>query len=51
MKIVVEKRSDDYKTYISGSTEFWDCGPTREAAIGNLLITHIEKFNLKIEYI
>ena len=50
MKIIVEKRSDDYKAYIEGSPGFWDRGPTRAMAIGNLLITHRDKFNIEIEY-
>ena len=48
--IVVEKRSDDYKAYIKESSNFWDYGSTQEAAIGNLLITHIEEFDLEIQY-
>ncbi len=48
--VIVEKRSDDYKAYIKGSSNFWDCGPTREAAIGNLLISHTDKFDLEIQY-
>ena len=39
MRIRVEKRCDDYIAYVDGNKGMYDCGKTRESAIGNLIIT------------
>ena len=49
MKIIIEKRSDDYMAYLEGSKGIWDCGPTPSMAIGKLMITHKEVFGLEME--
>lgn len=50
MKIIVTKRPDDYHASIDGHQELWDCGKSEQSAIGNLVWTHKEKFNLEIEF-
>jgi len=48
--ITVDKRTEDYMAYLNGDKGFWDCGKTKAEAIGNLIITHREKFNIEIIY-
>jgi hypothetical protein len=50
MKIIVEKRSDDFIAYIEGHKELWECGKYRSVAIGNLIITHPDKFGIEIKW-
>ncbi len=47
MKIIVEKRPDDYMAYLEGNKGIWDCGPSISMAIGKLMITHKEVFGLE----
>lgn len=49
-KIVVTRRSDDFHACIEGNPGIWDCGKTITEAIGNLIRTHPEKFNLSLVY-
>ena len=49
MKIIIEKRSDDYMAYLEGNRGIWDCGPSISMAIGKLMITHPEAFGLEME--
>lgn len=51
MKIIVEKRSNDYQAYIEGKPEYWGCGYTQNEAIGELIKTWYEKFDITIEEI
>jgi hypothetical protein len=50
MKILVTKRADDYHACIAGHTDLWDCGKSPQSAIGNLVWTHKDKFDLEIEF-
>jgi hypothetical protein len=44
--IIVTKRQDDFHASVAGHPEIWECGKTYLEAIGNLVITHIEMFNI-----
>lgn len=48
--IIVEKRSDDYRAYIKYNKAIWGCGKTINAAIGDLMSSHQDYFDLDIEY-
>jgi hypothetical protein len=49
MKIVVSKRSDDFHACLEGHPELWDCGRTHVEAIGRLILTHRDQFDIEIE--
>jgi len=49
MRIIIEKRSDDYMAYLEGHKEIWGCGKWPELAIGKLMITHRDKFGFEFE--
>ncbi len=51
MKITVVKRSEDYMAHIEGEPSYWDCGKTPNEAIGGLIRTWREKFNIHIKEI
>ena len=48
MRIIVQERMYDFIAFIEGKDEFWDRGASRVEAIGNLIMTHPEKFNLTV---
>ena len=48
-KIIVTKRGDDYHASLAGRPEIWGCGKTINAAIGNLVQSHTEALNVKVE--
>jgi predicted RNase H-like HicB family nuclease len=48
MKIVVTKRTSDYHACVDGLPGVWDCGRTQDEAIGALLRTHPEYFDVEI---
>ena len=47
-KIVVTKRNDDFHACLAGHSEIWDCGKTVSEAVGKLLLTHSDTFDLVI---
>ena len=49
-KIVITKRTDDYHACIAGHPEIWGCGENYSQAIGDLIRSHREEFNVDIEY-
>lgn len=49
MKIVVTKRSDDYHACLEINSRIWGCGKTPDEAIGKLITTHADMFNIEIE--
>lgn len=48
IKIHVTKRTDDYRATVDGDLARWDCGRTIPESIGNLIMTHPEKFDVEI---
>lgn len=48
IEIVVTKRSEDFHACIKGQPGYWDCGRSPSEAIGNLIRTHPEQFNVTI---
>ena len=49
-RIVITKRSDDYHAALQDHPEIWDCGNDPRMAIGNLIMTHKERFNIQLEW-
>lgn len=47
-KIIITKRSDDYHAAIEDSGA-WGYGDTIDEAIGDLIRTHAERFNIEIK--
>jgi hypothetical protein len=52
--IVVEKRSDDYRAYLSDSPEVWEAGKSAAEALGKLVVSaqsmlaiHVARFTAK----
>lgn len=48
MKILITKRSFDYHACIEGDKTRWGSGKTAEEAIGSLIMSHPDPFNIKI---
>lgn len=48
--IVITERASDLHACIRGHPELWGCGRTYAEAIGNVINSHREEFNIKIEY-
>jgi len=48
MRIITTNRSADVHAQVEGRPEIWGCGPTRNAAIGNLIAAHQELFNVSV---
>lgn len=46
--IIVTRRSDDFHACVENESEFWACGKTPNAAIGNLIRTHPEIFRVRV---
>lgn len=49
-EIIIEKRHDDFIAYLKGNREIWGCGKTYDEAIGNMIKTRKEKFDIEITY-
>lgn len=39
MKITIEKRANDYMAFVNDDRKKWGCGPTENAAIGEVVRT------------
>jgi len=50
IEIVVTKRTDDYHACIRGHPKIWGCGKDYDDAIGDLVRSHKEEFDIKISY-
>lgn len=48
--ITVSRRSDDYHACVSGEPGKWDCGKTISEAVGNLIMSHREEFDINIDF-
>ena len=48
--IVVTERSNDFHACIRGHPELWGCGKNYDEAVGSVIRSHKEYFNIKIEY-
>lgn len=48
-RIIVYQRSDDFHARIESDSSCWDRGSTPAEAIGNLMLSHPEKFNIEIQ--
>lgn len=49
--IVVEARDADFKASLKNESSIWGCGETRDAAIGELIRSHPNMFQIKLEYV
>ena len=49
MKLKVTARNDDYHACPEGKPEHWECGRTPAEAIGKLVMTHRELFDVTVE--
>ena len=50
MKIIVTKRHSDIHVCPEGRPDIWACGKTLDEALGNLVRSHSEHFDLEIEW-
>jgi len=48
--IIIEKRTDDYMAYLEGHPEIWGCGRDSDSAVGDLIRSHKEIFDIKIRH-
>jgi hypothetical protein len=48
LDIVVEKRSNDFKAYLSDNSAVWDCGKTAAEAVGKLVMSARNLFGIAI---
>lgn len=48
MKIIIINRKDDYHASLEGHPEIWGCGKCPDEAIGNLIRSHQEIFQVGI---
>jgi len=46
--IIVTKRASDYHACLENHPGIWGCGRNIYEAIGNVIMNHPERFNLKI---
>lgn len=46
--ITITKRTSDYHACLENHPEIWGCGRTEYEAVGNAIMNHPGKFNLKI---
>jgi hypothetical protein len=49
MKIVVTQRLSDYHACLADNTAIWGCGKSPSEAIGDLIRSHRERFQITIE--
>lgn len=47
-EITIEKRSGDYKAYLTLDSKIWGCGQSPDTAIGDMIQAHPEKFRVRI---
>jgi hypothetical protein len=47
--ITVQRRSDDYMAYVTGSACLWAAGDSAREAIGNLVMTHPDRIVQALE--
>jgi hypothetical protein len=50
LKIVIRERGDNYMAFIEGHPEIWGAGKGVTSAIGDLVLSHQETCDIKIEY-
>jgi hypothetical protein len=51
MKTVkIIKRSNDYQAYLANDNRFWGAGKTPNGAIGELVNSHPEQFDIALEF-
>lgn len=48
IKIILVDRGHDKKAYLEDNKRCWDHGPTEADAIGCLLLTYPDKFNVEV---
>jgi hypothetical protein len=48
--ILVRKRSDDYLAQVEGHRGIWACGTSVANAVGDLALTHKERFNIELDF-
>jgi len=49
-EIVITRRADDIHAAIKGAAEIWGCGRSINAAIGDLVNSHQERFGVKLVF-
>lgn len=49
-KIVIRERGDSYMAFIDGHPEIWGSGKVVASAVGDLVLSHQEVCDVKIEY-
>lgn len=49
MKIVVTRRTDDFRACFDGEPERWACGPTKAAAVGLLILNFGDRRGIAVE--
>ena len=49
-KIIIRERGDDYMAFIEDHPEIWGCGEGAASAVGDLVLSHQEACDVKIEY-
>jgi hypothetical protein len=49
-RLIVTKRADDFHVHVDGDIECWGCGPTVDAAIGDLIRHNPDVFELHVWY-
>ncbi len=49
IKLKLTKRSNDWHCAIENDATIWDCGKTRQEAIGNWILTHGKDYGIEIE--
>lgn len=46
--ITITRRTDDFHAAIAGDARIWDCGKTQAEAVGNLIMSHPDKFTIVV---
>ena len=47
-QIVIERRPSDIMAFLEGHREIWGCGSSQAEAIGDLIYTHQQNFEIEI---
>lgn len=50
MKITVVKRANDYMAFVGDDQKKWGCGPTENAAIGEVIRTWGTDLGVRVEF-
>ena len=50
-KIIITKRTHDYKAHLESNPGIWGCGKGPNEAIGDLVRTHASALNIQIKHV